>query len=88
MIPVIMPDLQSDSAQHVVSAWFISTDDNVVQGDRLVEILLPGMTVDIPAPVTGRLASIEKRERAAVTTDEILGWIEPDADQTEDYQSS
>ena len=83
MIPIVMPDLQLGSAQVVISTWLMNVGENVIQGDRLVEILLPGVTIDIPAPSSGQLTRIETREQSLVKVGDILGWIEPEPDLTE-----
>jgi len=71
--PVTMPDVGAPAA---VSVWFVAPGERVFSGDRLVEILIAGATIDVPAPVTGRLL-----ERAALTDEnvapgQILGFID------------
>lgn len=64
-----------------VSCWLVEPGDPVDQGDRVVEVLVPGMTFDVPAPVDGVLTRIDKPPDTAVVSGDVLGWIEPVADE-------
>ena len=77
-VPIVVPDLGTDRA--TVSLWFVQVGETVVVGDRVVEILLPAATFDVPSPHTGTL-----RERLALPGDrvqagQILGTLDPDPD--------
>jgi len=72
--PVTMPDLQA--AGPVVSVWFVEPGECVYAGDRVVEILIAGATVDVSAPVTGRLVEKLAWPDEAVTPGQVLGYIE------------
>lgn len=74
--PITLPDLQSGSETVRVSCWLVDLGDNVEEGDRIVEVLIPGITNDIFAPCSGRLSHIEKMADAPVATGDVLGWIE------------
>jgi len=63
-----------------VSAWLAEVGEHVEPGDRVVELLIRGMTFDLSAPVAGRLVTIEKHLDAAVLPGDVLGWIETDRD--------
>ena len=75
-VPVPLPDLGTTAA--TVSLWHLRPGESVYEGDRLVEILIPGATFDVPAPVTGVV-----RERLALPGDrveggQVLGTIDPE----------
>jgi pyruvate/2-oxoglutarate dehydrogenase complex dihydrolipoamide acyltransferase (E2) component len=73
---VILPDLGTGpDVPIVVSYWFASPGEHVWEGERLVEILAGPATVDVPAPVTGRLAEIRGREDDRVRPGSVLGLI-------------
>jgi pyruvate/2-oxoglutarate dehydrogenase complex dihydrolipoamide acyltransferase (E2) component len=72
--PVTMPDLHA--AGPVVSVWFVEPGERVFAGDRLVEILIAGATVDVSAPATGRLVEKMAWPDEAVTPGQVLGYIE------------
>jgi 2-oxoglutarate dehydrogenase E2 component (dihydrolipoamide succinyltransferase)/2-oxoisovalerate dehydrogenase E2 component (dihydrolipoyl transacylase) len=76
--PVILPDLGAAPIQ--LSLWFADLGDQVREGDRLVEVVAPGATFDVAAPVSGTL-----RERLALPRDrlvpgQVLGLLEVEAE--------
>lgn len=81
-VAIVLPaDLGTAQQALRVSAWFAEVGENVMQGDRVVELLLSGMTFDLAAPIAGRLEGIEKHLDAAVAPGDILGWIVPNPDE-------
>lgn len=72
--PVLMPDLGDPTPK--VSVWFVKPGERVDAGDRLVEILIGGATIDLPAPTTGRLAVRVAQADDCVATGQVLGYIE------------
>jgi pyruvate/2-oxoglutarate dehydrogenase complex dihydrolipoamide acyltransferase (E2) component len=78
LIPITLPDL--GPAKAVVSLWLVQPGDPVFEGDRIVEVLIPGLTFDVPAPATGRLREQILLARDPVTTGQVLGTIEVDAE--------
>ncbi|MGE3316361.1 MAG: lipoyl domain-containing protein [Planctomycetaceae bacterium] len=73
--PIILPDLGSRSSKVRVSCWLADPGDRIEEGDRVVEVLVPGVTFDVSAPTSGTLTKIEKLPDAVVATGDILGWI-------------
>jgi pyruvate/2-oxoglutarate dehydrogenase complex dihydrolipoamide acyltransferase (E2) component len=74
--PIALPEL--GSSRVTFSLWYVRPGDRVVEGDRVAEVLIPGATFDVPAPVTGTLADRLVLASDALTTGQVLGWIEPD----------
>ena len=74
--PVLLPDLGSADEPVRISCWLVDLGESVDEGDRLIEVLVQGVTFDVPAPVTGTLTRIEKSLDAQVQVGETLGWIE------------
>jgi len=73
---VILPDLGTGlDVPIVVSHWFAARGDEVLEGDRLVELLVGPATFDVPAPTTGRLAEIRSEEDDPVAPGAVLGLI-------------
>lgn len=62
----------------VLSVWFAEAGDAVYEGDRLVEILVPGATFDVAAPATGRLAEKRALPNDRLQTGQVLGVVELD----------
>jgi pyruvate/2-oxoglutarate dehydrogenase complex dihydrolipoamide acyltransferase (E2) component len=79
MVDVLMPELGADPNEPiVVSAWFAEVGDEVIEGDRLVELLVGNTTFDVPAPISGRLVDIRAAEDDPVRCGDLLGVIEPE----------
>ena len=77
-MPIELPDL--GSARAVLSLWYARVGDRVFAGDRVAEVLIPGATIDVPAPATGTV-----RDRLALPSDpltagQVLGTLDPDPD--------
>lgn len=74
---VTTPDLGSSEPVRV-SGWLVETGETVRAGDRLVELLMPGVTYDVPSPATGRLVRVDAVAGSRVRPGEVLGSIEID----------
>jgi 2-oxoglutarate dehydrogenase E2 component (dihydrolipoamide succinyltransferase) len=72
-----MPDVGLDTPV-TVSQWLVRTNKPVFVGERLVELLADGVTIDLPSPATGRLVEIVAGEDDAARPGDVLGWIETD----------
>ena len=80
-----LPEVGVDSAtEMVVSFWFADEGEEVLEGDRIVEILAGPVTFDVPAPTTGRLVEHRMVEDDVVHSGDILGLLETDDDTTEE----
>jgi pyruvate/2-oxoglutarate dehydrogenase complex dihydrolipoamide acyltransferase (E2) component len=64
-----------------VGHWLASVGAEVVQGDRLLELLAGEVVVDLSAPATGRLSEKRVAEGDVVTRGQVLGVIETDDQQ-------
>ena len=71
---VHLPELDCRAPR--LSVWFVRVGDAVMRGERLVEILVEGATIDITAPVTGRLAERHAQPDDALTTGQLLATLE------------
>jgi len=74
--PLVMPELDLDGIPTTVSLWLVDAGSEVTEGDRLVEVLAGGATIDLPAPASGRLVEMLVGEDDAVTAGQVLGIIE------------
>ena len=73
--PVRLPELGVE--QVLVTSWFVRPGESVEAGERLVEVLMPGVTIIVSAPTSGTLRSIDRPVDASARTGEVLGWIAP-----------
>lgn len=76
-VAVTTPDLGSPEPVRV-SGWLVEVGETVRVGDRLVELLMPGVTYDVAAPATGRLIEADAAAGASVRPGDVLGTIEVD----------
>ena len=74
--PITVPDLGTGDDIIRISAWLVDVGQSLISGDRVVEVLAPGITFDIAAVQTGQLLQIVKPVDATVTAGEVVGWIE------------
>lgn len=77
MLPVQLPDPGPTSQPIRVSAWLVEPGDEVVEGDRMVELLIPGITFDVTAPVSGTVAKCERMLDEVVAPGDVLAWVIP-----------
>ena len=82
--PVILPEIGMEVGMEMcVSFWFAEEGDEVLEGDRLVEILAGSVTFDVPAPASGRLVEIRAVEEDAVRSGDLLAVLESDDEETD-----
>ena len=73
-VPLVAPDL--GVARVMLSLWLVAEGSEVLEGDRVVELVAGGVTVDLGAPVSGRLVAQRVDEDAAVTPGDVLAEFE------------
>jgi 2-oxoisovalerate dehydrogenase E2 component (dihydrolipoyl transacylase) len=78
--PVTLPDLGAAGQSIRVSAWFVDVGDRVVPGESVAEVLVPGITRDVPTTVAGRVVQIVTEVDRVVAPGDVLAWIEPVSD--------
>ncbi|QDT64520.1 biotin/lipoyl-containing protein [Calycomorphotria hydatis] len=71
---IVCPELGAERLE--VCGWLAEVGDEVSEGDRLVELLTPGIIYDLPAPADGVLQKIEQVSGNETHAGEVLGWIE------------
>ena len=76
--PITVPDLGSGNEAVRVSAWLVDVGQTVIAGDRVVEVLVPGITFDIEAAQSGELVEVSRPVDAIVAPGDVLGWIATD----------
>ncbi len=72
--PITLPDL--GVARAVLSLWYARVGDRVFAGDRVAEVLIPGATVDVPAPADGVLAGQAVLANDPLVAGQVIGEIE------------
>jgi len=59
-----------------LSLWLVPTGANVVAGDRVAELAAGGVTIDLEAPVSGRLVARFFDEDETVATGAVIAEFE------------
>lgn len=70
--PLIVPDIGVVGVPLVVSLWLVPEGAVVVEGDRVVELACGGATIDLEAPVSGRLSRQLVDEDAPVAAGTVI----------------
>jgi len=76
-VAITVPDLDLPATPISVSNWLIPPGSELYIGDRVVELLAGEVTVDLPAPASGRLAEQLAYEDDVVEVGQTLGFIMP-----------
>jgi pyruvate/2-oxoglutarate dehydrogenase complex dihydrolipoamide acyltransferase (E2) component len=77
---ITLPDVGAGHEPVRIGNWLVDVGDSVEAEDRVVEILLRGITFDVSAPTAGVVTRIDKPIGSLAATGDILGWIESPAD--------
>lgn len=75
-MPVVVPDITVERPLQV-SLWLVPRGATVLAGDRIVELLAGAATIDLEAPVAGRLMRQLVDEDDTVGPGTVLAEIEP-----------
>jgi len=82
MIDIVVPDLGlSSNAVITVSCWLVGAGDEVIEGDRLVELLSDEITFDVSSPASGTLRRIEIETDEPVLPGAVLGRVQPESER-------
>ena len=84
-VPVVVPDLRIGTEPLVIGAWLVDEGDEVIVGDQVVEVFIPGVSLDILAVSSGRLVQIMKPVDSSISVGEIIGWLD---DATAEMETS
>ncbi|UCF69602.1 MAG: 2-oxo acid dehydrogenase subunit E2 [Acidobacteriota bacterium] len=84
LIDVVVPREQQEGTRSVVGAWFKQPGEVVSMHEPLLELSTDKVTVELPAPVSGTLREIIKKENEEVEPGAIVGRIEEEAVQSTD----
>ena len=75
--PIIVPLLGKGNRRLTVSLWLARVGEEVAAGDRVVELLMPGVTFDVESHCAGTVIACECQAGVEVEEGTVLGWIEP-----------
>ncbi len=72
----VWPD-EADAEEAVVLTWYASEGRAVSEGERVCEIQVEKVDVDVLAPAEGTLAEVVRGEDDAFERGDVLAWLEP-----------
>ena len=75
-IELRLPELGLGDAMVTASMWLVESGNEVTEGDRLLEVLSGSVTVDLPAPASGRLVETTVEVDEEISVGQLLGVIE------------
>ena len=75
-VAISVPDYGPSAAPAKVGAWLADVGDDVAVGDRVVELLLPGLVWNVELPADGRLGEPLLMMGTVVFPGDILGWVD------------
>ena len=75
-IELRLPELGLGDAMVTASMWLVESGNEVTEGDRLLEVLSGSVTVDLPAPTSGRLIETTVEVDEEISVGQLLGVIE------------
>jgi pyruvate/2-oxoglutarate dehydrogenase complex dihydrolipoamide acyltransferase (E2) component len=78
-VEVRLPDLGEGIAEGEVGQWLVRPGDTVAEDQPLVEVATDKASVEIPSPVTGRLAEAIALSGTVVPVGSVLAVLEVDA---------
>ena len=71
----VWPEDAADVEEAVVANWFVREGGRVDAGDTVCEIQIEKVSIDVPAPASGTLASIEVRDNGEFHRGDALGYV-------------
>lgn len=77
-VPIVVPDVGINSPPAKVSCWLVELNEHVLEGDQVVELIVPGMTFDVSSPAQGAISKIECVEGSPILAGQTLGFVRVD----------
>lgn len=77
-IELRLPELGLGDATVTASMWLVEPGHEVSEGDRVLEVLSGSVTVDLPAPASGRLIEATVEVDESLSVGQLLGVIAVD----------
>ena len=85
---IIAPDIGAEDQTVRLSCWLVDIGDEINAGDRIVELVLNGITFDISAEVSGILTKIELSKDSEIQPGMKLGEITLQTDDSKESEFS
>jgi 2-oxoglutarate dehydrogenase E2 component (dihydrolipoamide succinyltransferase) len=80
-IEVTIPEVGESISEVEIGEWLKQEGDDVERDENLVVIETDKATVELPAPVSGRVSKILKKSGETASVNEVIAYLESDGDQ-------
>ena len=84
---IVVPTLGESVTEATVAKWFKAVGDTVTADEPLLELETDKVTLEVPAPASGKLSEIVATDGADVGVGAVLGRIEEDIAATASKQA-
>ena len=84
-VEVELPEVEGNNGDEAtVSFWYVEEDEEVEEGEDLVEMITEKTTFNVTAPVSGRLVEIVAQEGDVVKVGDIMAMLETEEEEEND----
>jgi len=84
-VEVELPEVEGNNGDEAtVSFWYVEEDEEVEEGEDIVEMITEKTTFNVTAPVSGRLVEIFAQEGDVVKIGDIMAILETEDEDGED----
>lgn len=77
-IPITIPADAPPAEPLRLGEWTVEVGDSVEAGDVLVELICPGLALELTAPAAVVVTELSKSPETSVSPGDVIGWIEPE----------
>lgn len=83
-VEVELPEVEGNNGDAAtVSFWYVEEDEEVEEGEDIVEMITEKITFNVTAPVSGRLVEILAQEGDVVKIGDIMAILEAEEEEEE-----
>ncbi len=76
-IPIVLPDLGAEDEPIRFAQWLVSNGGQVLEHDRVAEVLVGGMLFHVTSPAEGTVQHLVEQEGHRLDMGNRLGFVVP-----------